>query len=421
MYSTISVNTTTAAFSTHTELHINQTISSSKSTLAPSFSRTQSLNSSTPTVPLHTMSTSSIPTGMANSSSQASSISTTALSSTHSDNATYSTTVRATERAIQTTQSSNNFSTNSTTTSSLTFSSLIINASTAETKRTNLTSINSTTLQIIKESSTKVIKPTSVVSSVLASSTASPPIASSEKRIVALNVTIVNKVYTSPLANKSSEEYIKLAKEVKDTFEFLFRNTPGFLEVVILGFRNGSVIIDSYVRLQQSSNTTATELGMVITANPNTTNLTFTDINVEELCTSGYCSNHGTCKKISKTQLECSCNTDYTGPRCSSKLIVLKPRDDDDDDEFDEYWIAIGVCIGLFVLIVILLIFLALRRRRKYYVTRESVMSIGRTSGDVFFNPAFGHSREYLADDTQKPSWASSRSSLSTAGSDSGL
>ena len=111
-------------------------------------------------------------------------------------------------------------------------------------------------------------------------------------------------------------------------------------------------------------------------------------------------------------------------------------------------------------------------------------MSIGRTSGDVFFNPAYGHSREYLAgneeagnviplevvyenssssfkkdnyqesefisnkeedeeediyktqlllflkqnnllknssDDTQKPSWASSRFSLSTADSDSGL
>lgn len=114
-------------------------------------------------------------------------------------------------------------------------------------------------------------------------------------------------------------------------------------------------------------------------------------------------------------------------------------------------------------------------------------MSIGRTSGDVFFNPAYGHSREYLAgkdetgnviplevvyennsssfkkdtyqesefmsnkkskddeeeddiyktqlllflkqnnllknssEDTQKPSWASSRSSVSTADSDSGL
>ena len=114
-------------------------------------------------------------------------------------------------------------------------------------------------------------------------------------------------------------------------------------------------------------------------------------------------------------------------------------------------------------------------------------MSIGRTSGDVFFNPTYGHSREYLAgkdepgnviplevvyennsssfkkdtyqesefmsnkkskddeeeediyktqlllflkqnnllknssENTQKPSWASSRSSVSTADSDSGL
>ena len=111
-------------------------------------------------------------------------------------------------------------------------------------------------------------------------------------------------------------------------------------------------------------------------------------------------------------------------------------------------------------------------------------MSIGRTSGDVFFNQAYGHSQEYLAkdepgnviplevvyenssssfkkdtyqesefmsnkdskeddediyktqlllflkqnnllknssEDTQKPSWASSRSSISTADSDSGL
>ena len=115
-------------------------------------------------------------------------------------------------------------------------------------------------------------------------------------------------------------------------------------------------------------------------------------------------------------------------------------------------------------------------------------MSIGRTSGDVFFNPGYGHSREYLSgrdessnaiplevvyentsssfkkdtyeesefmsnkkskdeeeeediyktqlllflkqnnllknqseDETQKPSWASSRSSVSTSDSDSGL
>ena len=94
------------------------------------------------------------------------------------------------------------------------FSLHTINASTTKTKRTNLTSIISTTLQITRESSTKVIQSTSVVSSVLAASTASPPVAFSKQRIVAINMTISNKVYTNQLSNKSSKEYTELAREV---------------------------------------------------------------------------------------------------------------------------------------------------------------------------------------------------------------
>lgn len=73
-------------------------------------------------------------------------------------------------------------------------------------------------------------------------------------------------------------------------------------------------------------------------------------------------------------------------------MYVLVPTSGgDDDDDFDQYWIAIGVCIGLLVLIIILLIFLALRRRRKYYVTRLiiifSIKIFGIFKSSLWYKP----------------------------------
>ncbi|CAB3990071.1 serine-rich adhesin for platelets-like [Paramuricea clavata] len=472
---TISYNTSSIHIaSSHTVISSQSTKNISRQT-----SQMASFNSSSPS--LTTLIVSSTVTGEVNKISSAPSFNLTIFSSTHSGSKNYSITPTKTQASNQTIRSS--FPTNLTIYTSK-FSSHVINISTMEINRTNLTSIISTTLVTAPNISTKAIQPTSVLSSTPVTSTVTLPIASSKQRIVSGNLTITNRVYTSQLSNSSSKEYIEMATEVKSSLVKIFQNTPGFIDIEIRGFRNGSVVTIFYVTLESSSNITTQEVGNVITTTAHSDNLTFSNVNVEELCTSGFCSNHGTCTKISNTQLQCSCTSGYTGPRCSSKVTG---SDDDDDDDFEEYWIAIGVCLGLLVLIIILLIFLALRRRRKYYVTRESVMSIGRTSGDVFFNPAYGHSREYLAgedessnviplevvyenssssfkkdtyqesefmsnkksedeeeeediyktqlllflkqnnllknssDDTQKPSWASSRSSITTTDSDSGL
>ena len=86
------------------------------------------------------------------------------------------------------------------------FSSLVKNSSTIANRTSPTTVI-----------ATKAIQPTSVLSSVPATSVANVPVAQSKQRIVSCNLTIINREYTSELSNTSSEKYVQMVNEVKSS------------------------------------------------------------------------------------------------------------------------------------------------------------------------------------------------------------
>ena len=190
---------------TSTNITLNRTVTSSQTT------QMKMINSSIPT--LKTFKVSSTITKAVNSSSPTPSASLTVFPSTYSDSKNHSIIATKTQESNQ--KISSSFFTNVTTLAS-TVSIHLINSNTMKLNTTSLMSIISTklvTARII--SSSKGIQPTTVLFSSPISSTVSIPIPLSKQRIISCNATITNRVYTNQLSNRSSQEYIELAKEVK--------------------------------------------------------------------------------------------------------------------------------------------------------------------------------------------------------------
>ncbi|XP_062374334.1 integumentary mucin C.1-like [Sardina pilchardus] len=57
-----------------------------------------------------------------------------------------------------------------------------------------------------------------------------------------------NETFTSSLLNQSSPEYQDRVNLTKQQVEPIFRTVPGFIELTVLGFRNGSIVTDSELR-----------------------------------------------------------------------------------------------------------------------------------------------------------------------------
>ncbi len=205
VWSTLSDNTTASSSLTATTSRLTQNISSSQ---ASQLASTKPSSSS-----LTTLTVSSILTGAVNTSLSAPSVNSTLLPSTHSVSKNYSIAPTKIQYSNQTIRSS--FPTNVTK-----LSLHVINSSTMDISRGNLTSIISTTLVTIRNISTKAIQPTTVLSSTPVTSTVRP---TAEQRIMSCNVTIVNRVYTRELSNSSSKEYIEMAKEVKSSVSMILK------------------------------------------------------------------------------------------------------------------------------------------------------------------------------------------------------
>ena len=91
------------------------------------------------------------------------------------------------------------------------------NSSAIENDKYMVTSIISTPLINTGYISTKAIKPSSVLSNTPISSTVNIPVALSKQRVVSCNATIMNREYTNPLSDSSSNEYEELATELKSS------------------------------------------------------------------------------------------------------------------------------------------------------------------------------------------------------------
>ncbi|XP_063402151.1 uncharacterized protein LOC134686411 [Mytilus trossulus] len=61
-----------------------------------------------------------------------------------------------------------------------------------------------------------------------------------------------DRVFVPELYNKSSSEYIELSQSVKTNGESLLNQTPGFVVLDVLQFRNGSVYVDILITINQT-------------------------------------------------------------------------------------------------------------------------------------------------------------------------
>ena len=108
---------------------------------------------------------------------------------------------------------------------------------------------------------------------------------STEKGVVfRVTVTIAEGVYTEELADKNSEQFKKLSKELTNILTDIFEKVPGFLRVEIISFRKGSVICVFNV-ITEESKASGDEIKGVLTEaskNGKAGKYTFKDVNVEQ-------------------------------------------------------------------------------------------------------------------------------------------
>ena len=99
-----------------------------------------------------------------------------------------------------------------------------------------------------------------------------------------VTLTIANDVYTEELADKNSEQFKKLSKELTNILTDIFKKVPGFLRVEIISFRKGSVICVFNV-ITEESKASGDEIKGVLTEaskNGKAGKYTFKDVNVEQ-------------------------------------------------------------------------------------------------------------------------------------------
>ena len=108
---------------------------------------------------------------------------------------------------------------------------------------------------------------------------------STEKGVVfRVTVTIAEGVYTEELADKNSEQFKKLSKELTNILTDIFKKVPGFLRVEIISFRKGSIICVFKV-ITEESKASGDEIKDVLkeaSKNGKAGKYTFKDVNVEQ-------------------------------------------------------------------------------------------------------------------------------------------
>ena len=86
-------------------------------------------------------------------------------------------------------------------------------------------------------------------------STSAVVVATKENAIFAAEIAI-KQVFTNDLNNKTSPAFIALAKRVVDFLTIVYSSIPGFVRVEVNSFSNGSVVADTRVIFESSSNVT---------------------------------------------------------------------------------------------------------------------------------------------------------------------
>ncbi|XP_038058136.1 fibropellin-1-like [Patiria miniata] len=129
--------------------------------------------------------------------------------------------------------------------------------------------------------------------------------------------------FTEDLTNSSSSAYIALADDI---CTFLTAATGSSI-CQILGFSNGSIIIDYILLFPEADNSTASDLSAsILSADTATGSLALTPssvslVDISAFCEFSSCLNGATCS-IDSNQIVCACTTGYTGSDCGTAVTT---------------------------------------------------------------------------------------------------
>ncbi|XP_029203298.2 mucin-3A-like [Acropora millepora] len=147
------------------------------------------------------------------------------------------------------------------------------------------------------------------------------PIVPNDTRILMLNFSLLNEVFHSDLSNESSMRRMNLSQRVHFTLWSLFNTTlEGFKDIRVIQFRNGSVKVDSELRVSSHSSVIPDHVRQTLLESNGTNRegFIFDKISVKELCTPGFCMNLGRCQQI-ENGANCSCIDGFFRIRCLQK------------------------------------------------------------------------------------------------------
>ncbi|XP_022090872.1 fibrillin-1-like [Acanthaster planci] len=130
--------------------------------------------------------------------------------------------------------------------------------------------------------------------------------------------------YTEDLSNSSSPAFIALAN---DMCTFLTAATSS-TNCQILGFSNGSIIVEYILQFPEVQNTNSTDLSSaIVSAASFTVSLSFDAqsvslVDVSAFCELSSCLNGATCAVNAMNLIECTCATGYSGSDCGTVITT---------------------------------------------------------------------------------------------------
>ncbi|XP_074623820.1 uncharacterized protein LOC141881835 isoform X3 [Acropora palmata] len=188
--------------------------------------------------------------------------------------------------------------------------------------RSEITYLSSQTIQnnTANMTSAKISQKTQT-NSVSSSIIPHQPIIPNDTRILMLNFSLLNEVFHSDLSNESSMRRMNLSQRVHFTLWSLFNTAlEGFKDIQVIQFRNGSVKVDSELRVSSHSSVIPDHVRQTLLGSNGTNRegFIFDKISVKELCTPGFCMNLGSCQQ-DENGANCSCINGFFGIRCLQK------------------------------------------------------------------------------------------------------
>ena len=90
------------------------------------------------------------------------------------------------------------------------------------------------------------------------------PISPTPSKVWRAKLTIINMVFTEGLTDPSSEEFAKLASDLEDALDNIFKEVSGFLFVKVVNFTKGSIVCNYLIHTKLESSATSDEFNKIL-------------------------------------------------------------------------------------------------------------------------------------------------------------